>query len=521
MNLKFVFLWLVLAVSSIAAVEEVERELPRDRVLPLKAQEELFVKAYEEVGPTTLNPLETIIPGLAPMVRMHYSYVRGLVEHSPEHLGLLKQFWQATSRVIEDNKLTIGKMSAISLQLGILLSEMQGKKFSGMVMLSGDSQKEGDDLKNDWKQLDSYKAEQLYGTYPYLYGGWKNYYSDTRQLAQGALHCVAVLCNKSGGFSFDRFDRNYLERPVPLSLVALSLDCLGPHGGNVGKTAAFVRHEFTHWLDFASSCCQKDQEVKAPTFLEHYPLFKERSAWEVEREFLRRIYRTPDNQMRNQAAIFLLLHEKVNSFMNNTYPWLGEETTLPLSERRLFWNLVSSARAEDHPLKDVFLPMRLGICVSLPFDIEIDSVREEGDKTHLETHLEVPNVKGFISKTVGRLSFDVTYVPTEHGETQEVSNISSIHWDDSRGLVTESQKKEFEQAFQTGFSQPAETLFSRSSAYRQFVKDEERLLRSLGYDLPPEEAPLSELTMAVHAGMERFWQGFYVENKELFSVEPF
>ena len=94
-------------------------------MLKVNQQEEIFVKAYEEVGPANVRP-HTLIPGLSPMVRMHYSYVCDYVKDSPEHLSLLKKFWQKAAPLVESNQITVGRMRNITVQLAFLLSNMHG-----------------------------------------------------------------------------------------------------------------------------------------------------------------------------------------------------------------------------------------------------------------------------------------------------------------------------------------------------------------------------------------------------------
>ncbi len=559
MNLKFVLLWLFFAFSSIAAVQEVERELPRDRVLPLKAQEELFVRAYEEIDLTTIHPTKTIVPGLAPMVRMHYSYVRAFLEtNAPDHLPALRHLWVQTSKAIEENQLTIGLMRVMAVQLAILLSEAQGTEEEGRYQ----------DLRENgrWKDL-SVLDDRIEGLYmngfPALFVvnesnyetfglSWNDFQKQPRQFRQGAGFCEAILCNPTGGFSYDRYVRNFLSRSFPLKISALPFNMKkgGVHGGNIWESTDFLGHEFTHTHEFASSIFDEEDRLKKhPEVLEQYPPIKEYGPWVVKRNILRKLYDSSHNPPRNKAAIFLMLHENHPSLLNFR-PWLGEES-LPFCERRLFWNLVANAINWPAHLEDFFLQWPHMTILSVPesplsLSLKVENVKVESDHTRLEVRLDCQKGsyedahvgKPSLKQGIGTLTFSVAYpqsmvkVPydaeghfrEEMGELEIISNISDIAWNDPEGILRSSQKEEFLKKMKTEYAQQgSRTYNTRDRDYRQFMMDDERKIRGIYGDalLPPETDTLEERALAMDKAMKKFWTDFYLENKELFSAESY
>ncbi|HQS84192.1 MAG: hypothetical protein B7Y25_01600 [Alphaproteobacteria bacterium 16-39-46] len=530
MRLKFILFCFFISFQSVGAFHDQEKELPNDRVLSLRDQEELFRKAYKEVDPAAINPIKTIIPGLSPMIRMHYSYVRGLVKDSPEHLKLLQRFWTTTSQVIEDNQLTIGRMRSITSQLSILLSEMQGTSFSGDPLILEEGK--------DWKELSSYDDEIFYMPFHEFYvNGWERLMAGTfddgpREFLLGEGYCEAILCSKSGSFSYQRFIENYLDTSFPLSISALPLnnDKNGPHGGNVSESTDFLSHEFTHTNEFASNLfTEKRAAQKDSVLLKQNPSLKEMGGWDVKREIYRTIYTSPHNEKRNQAALFLLLHETSPSFFADIYPWLGEEEVLPFCKRYLFWRLVSTAIDQDKTLEMFFIYISEGPKFysehTAHFVRKIVSTKEEENGMLLEVHI-LDRPEKLLQKKLGRFTFEIPYTYSSSEEDNEnldqppVLNVSKVSWTQEAEFLTLLEKERFNENIQTWYKEP--NFFGRSYQYRQFFKDEERMLRDLyGEDsLPPETAPLEVLAVSVNSAMDQFWKDFYLENRELFSLEP-
>jgi hypothetical protein len=302
-NFKLITLLLLCTLQSFSSGIESELDLPSVPVLSLNAQEDLFVKAYEEVGPASVNPVKTPVPGLAPMIEVHYSYAHGLVKESPDHVDLLKQFWQKTAPLIKGDTMTVNLMKRITLQLAFLVTHFQNPAlFDDEVPSEPGMYFKG----HAWKDLDQYDLR---------YGLFDD--SSSMRAIEGfpnsGLICEAVLCSKSGGFSFERFARNYVERSFPMQLSALSLvkPGDGPHGASYDNSARFLMHDYGHasifmrYLLCSDVFCTKKRENGV-------------ELWTQARNILRKIcYKkgSPKEKKADMMGIFLSCHERVNSMI--------------------------------------------------------------------------------------------------------------------------------------------------------------------------------------------------------------
>ena len=274
-----------LSLQNLCAMEKVKSELPNDPVLSLNEQEQLYVKAYEKFNPIDINPKTTPMPDLAPMIRMHYSYVAQLLKENPEHLALLEKFWGHTAEVIESNQLTLSQMRAITMQLALLLTDMQKGKLCGeyahhYVLYQ----------KNLWQDLAHYHGEEFYS----LLG---------RDFPAHPFYCEAILCCPTGGFSYKRFVDNYLERPFLMHLAALALRNEGPHGGFVSESADYLAHDFGHneLLGIYRKVNQEDLSAISET--------KHLAYWDTFRFLLKTVRDAKINPQLNDCALHIMLHE--------------------------------------------------------------------------------------------------------------------------------------------------------------------------------------------------------------------
>lgn len=565
MNMKFLILLLFFAFHSMAAVQEMEREIPKDLVLPLNAQEDLFVKAYAEVGPATLHPTKTPVPGLAPMTRMHFSYVREFLEkNSPDHLKVLSEIWQHTSRIIEKNELTTARMKMTTLQLAVLLSEAQGTSEIDRITFHLIPSEEGN--ADAWKNIEFLREEDVYrGVSDRVNVINSDNYQDfgistdkfwsgriKTDLRHGQGFCEAILCCPSGGFSYDRFVRNFIARDFPLKISALpfNLDKGGVHGGNIFKSTSFLKHEFTHTNEFLDHLFSEEHQVKKhPQVLEQYPPLKELGPWPVERDIFRKVYASPHNPERNKMALFLILHENHPSIINFR-SWLGGES-LPFCERRLFWNLVANAINWPNHTEEFFIAgydhqKTFDIGSPLTLVLKIQGVKVEDDYTHLNVVLDCQKRGGnssqigneSLNSSLGTFSFDIAYpeslIPVDYDvsdfpdqgmeELQMISNVSSITWNDPDNILTEAMKQDVEADIKENFSKEGNRRYdTRKRYYTQFIMDDEKKIQAVyGKDfLPAETAPLEERAWAMDQAMKKFWTDFYLENKDLFSDKPY
>ncbi|MDC0349025.1 hypothetical protein OAN21_01280 [Alphaproteobacteria bacterium] len=529
MTFKLITLLLLCTLQSFSAEGELELDLPSVPVLSLNAQEALFVTAYEEVGPATLNPVTTPVPGLAPMIAVHYSYVRGLVEKSSEHVDLLKQFWKKTQRVIERNELTVGMMKSIATQLAFLLTDMVGGEKSSRYPLWEDYK---------WQDLDNYDPVVLFYQYR---KGWnfkgdefsewppKSFTADN--IDPCGFDCEAILCCKGGGFSFERFVKNYLERDFVLHISALPFikegADKGPHGGIHDKNPlSFLTHEFDHvGFDFntgkvTTKFTFEHREVDRP--LQEKGL----TYWEAYRGLLRRVVANSKNLKRDHAAIFLLLHEGQGTLglkLHSPASVFDEKEELIFSERLLFLSL--EFLWERHPVEN-FLRLSLrNPYPAMKVAMTLEGYTEKRDRLYrMQVALKAKDSSS-TSLGKGSLEFDLEYRSVGDGVSTEIIVSKGIFdWGNLDDFLTADDKRDIEGAPIVGCRLGSSSIVEEDpleGEYRLNYADYIGLFQDLyGPDvLPPKEKSLLAHVEAVWVQRERFWKEFYDENRHLFSTE--
>jgi len=317
MYLKF-FGLLVMAASlgfGAVGVEEMpssalKHTLPRDEVLSVSAQQAMFVAAYEEVGAETVDPLKTAVPGLSPLMRMHYSFALKIAEEqgSPkDSIDILSKMWQHVEPSVKAGSLTVGQMKAMSYQVAMVLSYVQEQ-----IKPTGLFDAPAEDGSNAamhfgmygpfspdtwWHDLSKFEIDSVYQHYQ----PWVKEVDPSVFTAPGFC-CEAILCNRGGGFSYRRFLDTYLEKEWPMHLSALSYDTgkIAPHGGVHYHSARFLGHDFSHFddciADFVSYLDSKgiprDQSI---------------SEWAKVRQILTPLYKK--NKRTNDLALFIFFRE--------------------------------------------------------------------------------------------------------------------------------------------------------------------------------------------------------------------
>lgn len=512
--IALVFLW---ATTPFAASEDADkvslrrhvREIPSDVVLKLDEQEALFVRAYQEVGPETIDPKTTPVPGLAAMVRQHYSFTRTFVQDSPDHMALLTQFWQRMSDIIDTNQLTVVAMKNSARQLSILLSVH--KEYNGEVKLE-------DDVASNFDPMTS--EGQLY-----VSGNWKNI--DLYEAVFGeepSFKCPAVLCCRSGEFAYERFNKNYLMWDFILSLSSLSYinHGDGPHGGGY-TPSSFLQHDYGHELLLLD---REEGVLKAD--------------WDLLRSLLRRVYQISGkgsaNSKLNQRALYWLFHESDQPLFSSEEDlrqkelFFGEDLPPLASERGKFLSgLAPNVFNLSRTTAINFLMTDSGISLNtFPFEF---GPYVEKDSTHVSLTLYIFRPKGEgqhsgEKENVGTFSVDVSFVP---GQKKEISNLSAVQWyegvmieRDMQGTIEERARYWFE-TVRESFAQSRTTDIG--IIYKSIYSDEELLLTSVyGDKWLPESARANPSVLqkleAINPGMNRFWVDFYQANKHLFSTAP-
>ena len=519
MNLKFISLFLFFTLGALSGADEIGTELPTVKVLSLNDQEELFVKAYEEVGPEKIHPTQTHIPGLKPMIEMHYSFVRGLVQDSPAHLELLKGFWQKTAKILETDQLTIGRMKSIALQLAFLLTDIQkGDKAAsgvpeaewGKVFYVKDLYETG-----QWKNIDRYENENLL----YLY----RRSAVVPEWVTG-FECEAILCSKSGAFSYERFVKNYLARDFVLHLAAFPLlpEGQGPHAGTVYTSSEFLNHDFGHKEQFISNYYRAHGYGKDPA--EGLSQLGGRQYWPTLKSLLKKIYDRPENAHANHMGIFWLLHEDVPYFSNSLeFPCLGEEAPLPFSERYMFLSLIHGL-AQYKETATSSLSYMLYLHLPNPGCCWVENYKEKGDILEIELSFQ-EHQGGVLKKNLARFSVDLSFEPGKEEGTakRKFSNVSQLIWNPESDFMDEAMKEEKAQEVTKWFASKdngSETA-SLEKFYGIDFQDYEYGLKSLyGHDVVQEGGSVVQRLEVLCKGMHRFWTDFYHNNKDLFSTEP-
>ncbi len=504
-------------------METLGSKLPDDAVLPLNEQQELFIEAYEKFNPIDINPGTTPIPGLEPMIRMHYSYVAGLVKDSPEHLKLLERFWGQAAEIIESKRLTLSRMRSITMQLALLLTDMQKGKLS-------ESRKDEHHCilyqKDLWKDLNNYDD--------------KDFYIPSRQhFPPHPFYCEAILCCKTGGFSYKRFNDNYLERPFVMHLAALPLRNEGPHGGLVAESADYLQHDFGHneILALYSEFNQRELSENSQT--------KDLVYWDTFRSLLKTVRDAKLNPELNEGALHIMLHEVVPSLISDNYILLkdSEEEALLISQRKLFLGAVINS-ASFTKVRNVNNRVLMDIAIHKLTELEgkrpwcssnihtsaiFESISRNEEKTYTGTLIlrkiqvhksdEVYNMCQPVD--VGTFFIDYSISPIEDPLKEKVSVLKAynLQWVETAQshVSIEEQETIANDIAEWSYSILVE---SHLRTYLSRDKDNEKMLRKLYKEdcqLPPIDAPLSELAPAVDAGMKRFWQEFYLTNRHLFS----
>lgn len=546
-RLSFIFAFFLCIFSGFSAVEELERPLPTTRVPSLSEQENLFVKAYQEIGVANIDPTTTPIPGLAEMVKVHYSFTRGIVEESPFHLELLRSFWPKASKIIEENRLTIAQMKLMAWQLSFLITDFQKHGVRGATDLVG--------LRAECnKVIDVEDQASIWVLYHGPEGGWQNIenYKDSDQYVRGwktGFEFPAVLAAKNCNFSYDRFCRNYLERDFVLHLDGLSFlpPGAGPHAGEHHLSSDFLKHDFSHEHDFRNAYSWPatggwGYEGNAAKEWMKNPQTQGLDYWQTLRSLLRKIYeagRTSGDarlQTMNNIGIFWLLHQEAMKMTGNVQlPYLGEEEGLPFSERRLFLSVVESvSRKQETPehamdfLLTTYIPWDFYADYKMPVHTKFVGYKEKEEGALALRFAISAFHEGKLKENLGHVWVDFHLAPeVEEGKVKpHLSNASSIEWSTESDFLKSNEKEEIQTMTQGwGERYTVASQLKRESLeirYGIIYSDYERALRDLyGSELfPSEEMSVIKRTEGVAAGQNRFWKEFYHANKHLFSTAP-
>jgi hypothetical protein len=365
------------------------------------------------------------------------------------------------------------------------------------------------------------------------FSGWPSKSFSADNIDPCGFDCEAILCCKGGGFSFERFVKNYLERDFVLHISALPFvkegADKGPHGGIHDKSpSSFLNHEFDHiGFDFntgkvTTKFTSENREVDRP--LQEKGL----TYWEAYRGLLRRVVANSKNLKRDHAAIFLLLHEGEGSLGINLHSpasVFNEKEELIFSERLLFLSL--GFLWERHPVEN-FLRLSFRSHLSArKVDMTLVDYTEKRDRLYrMQVALKAKDSSS-TSLGKGSLEFDLEYRPVGNGVSTEIIVSKGIFdWGTLDEFLTEDDKRDVESAAIVGSDGclGSSTIVEEDPLEGEYgvnYADYIGLFQDLyGPDaLPPKEKSLLAHVEAVWVQRERFWKEFYSENRHLFSTE--
>ncbi|MDC0349024.1 hypothetical protein OAN21_01275 [Alphaproteobacteria bacterium] len=330
-----------------------KHSLPRDEVLPVDDQQEMFVAAYKQVGAGTVDPLKTPVPGFSPLIRMHYSFALKIAEEQgnpKDSIGILSHMWAQAEPLVAAGSITVGQMKAMSYQVATLLSYVQEQKkptglfpdpSEGPAPVLGGGMYGPFSSDPWWHDLSKFliNVQRPYegNTFGYDPMGQA---APSLSTAPGFC-CEAILCNKGGGFRYRRFLDTYLKREWPMFLSALSYDTgqKGPHGGIHYHSARFLDHDFTHFDDVITSFVG---------FLDEKEIPREQalSEWAKVRQILTPLYEKKTKE--NDIALFIFLRECAWGAYNEREGILASFLSdKPDSEK--FFNFIEEMKQERGP----------------------------------------------------------------------------------------------------------------------------------------------------------------------------
>lgn len=249
------------------------------------------------------NIMSTHVPGLIPLVRMGYSYTKGLIKKDVEQKTFLKQFWKETKEDIQKERMTLPNFKKTIFRLAMLVTSGQEKSryFRSSSLLKFYES-------GNWKDLRKYSQESMFdvNSFPFCF--------------------EAILYYPPGEISLEAFCAAYLEDDVPLGLSAFAQSGKGPHGNFVDDSASLLAHDFVHWDSLAG-------------------VFNENlKAWSLARSLMKKCweFESPPSAF-NKVGIFLLLHEFNHDLIEN-----GQ----PPSQHEMFNHWVKEAQEEANDTKN-------------------------------------------------------------------------------------------------------------------------------------------------------------------------
>jgi hypothetical protein len=261
-------------------------KIPTDPIEEVDDQIARYRAAYNGLRTSaTFKPETTPIPGLIPLVRMGYSYVRGhLVHHKDTYRkSLLKKFWLETEKSMGTVGLTIQAFKATNLRLAVLAARGQivVSRFgshSGIAELTN---------KSNWHDLQRYRDQMD---------------PDVLKVFPTPFCFEAILYHRPGSLEYVKFMTQYLHSDFPLGLSVFPTF----RGASSDKTTSMTYCEYTS--DSFSSLFQ--DFFKWHSFASHWTaLANPVEGWDPYWRVVTTILDKDPKSKFIQAALHMLLHE--------------------------------------------------------------------------------------------------------------------------------------------------------------------------------------------------------------------
>ena len=328
MVLKLLNLFIVFLCGSVWAILGDPDELPVGNPINVQQQEDLYVAAYESLGSIQVDSRKTHIEKLVPLICNQFVYVGKVLHRGEETPGILQSkadlrtLWHACCAHLNRQPLSLSFLHDTAVYLAHV---MDGRRLEE---LNFSQQKTAGSFETDWY-------------------GWQD------DLQSNVF--LTFLTSNTGGFSYDRFARGYLQRDFMLLHNPLTYaGCATVHGGvYAGSALDFLEHDLAHNRQTIETLCmqqmQFDRRMDIPADFNY---------WQKMRGIYRGIYATKGSEApKNIFGLFLQLHEfvqpfNVEDFLNVPFSYAGT------IQDRLLYTRVSSTvwQLQDRCYESVVAP---------------------------------------------------------------------------------------------------------------------------------------------------------------------
>ncbi len=500
-------------------------DFPKDAILTIDEQENIYSTSFKSLKPSDTNPLKTIIPGLKPMARMYYSYVHQYVKDSSDHLKLLNQFWQDMAETIENDQLTSARMRAITMQLALLITNWQkGSLYRDDIEYNYDLYYQTLYADDKWKYIKNYNETEL---------------CRRNGPSEAALpyRWEAILCCPSGGISYKRFVKAYLEHNEMMHIAVLALENEVAHGGIFGQSADYLDHDFRHIDIFNDEVKDYEDELENP---EPFGSCSNISSGYLDRlrTLLKKVPLNKGHAGLNTIALFQMLHEALPSLIDDNISYLNLPETEELppvnSSRNLFLRAIANSAVYKQYSKGkcVFLE---NVRTSLPDCMKNMQNQRPWRSTEFGTSAMYESLtQNANNNFTGRLaiinefddksddeeetivgSFLVTFkiLSTDDPliEDYQILKADDLTWMPNNDMSLEEKEIISNDIALWSYTRRLSSLLA--GYFKGGASDHEKMLRSLYKEnsgLPPVGSSVLELLPAIEMEMKRFWRDFYL-----------